>query len=156
MRLTIRSGSAAGMTVDVTGERFLIGRGGECDLVLNDDKVSRRHTVLRPLDGDGLLVTDLGSRNGTYVNGQRIAGDFPLSPHDQVRIGDTVLEAAVPKGLLRQRASRCPEPPLPPTPRKRPRSPHTASGLRWQGASRRGASRRAANGFWSDARVTVT
>jgi pSer/pThr/pTyr-binding forkhead associated (FHA) protein len=65
-----------------------IGRAG-CDVDLSDPDVSRRHAVLRALDG-GLGLEDLGSTNGTFVNESRISGIAPLSAGDQVRFGNTV------------------------------------------------------------------
>jgi hypothetical protein len=56
----------------VEGERFVIGRGRGCDLVVDSAKVSREHAaVVR--DGEGWALEDLGSANGTWVRGERIA-----------------------------------------------------------------------------------
>jgi pSer/pThr/pTyr-binding forkhead associated (FHA) protein len=65
-----------------------IGRAG-CDVELSDPNVSRRHALVRDLDG-GLAVEDLGSTNGTFVNETRITGITPISPGDRVRFGNTV------------------------------------------------------------------
>jgi pSer/pThr/pTyr-binding forkhead associated (FHA) protein len=65
-----------------------IGRA-ECDVELNDPDVSRRHAVVRQVDA-GLAVEDLGSTNGTFVNGVRVEGIVELSAGDQVRFGNTV------------------------------------------------------------------
>ncbi len=65
-----------------------IGRA-ECDVELNDPDVSRRHAVVRQVDA-GLAIEDLGSTNGTFVNGLRIEGIVELSAGDQVRFGNTV------------------------------------------------------------------
>lgn len=70
-----------------------IGRAG-CDVELNDPDVSRRHAVLRALDG-GLAIEDLGSTNGTFVNEARISGVVQISPGDQVRFGNTVWSLAI-------------------------------------------------------------
>ena len=65
-----------------------LGREG-CDLVLDDDQVSRRHAAIRAA-GEGLAIEDLGSRNGSYVNDQPIEGPRPLADGDTVRLGRTV------------------------------------------------------------------
>jgi hypothetical protein len=72
------------------GKRYAVGPGGatigrsrECDIVLSDSNVSRRHAELRPL-GDGWTVTDLGSTNGVRVNGRDLQ---PNEPH-VLRAGD--------------------------------------------------------------------
>lgn len=68
-----------------------IGRGGECSVVVNDTKVSRVHAQLVQDDEGRISLVDLGSTNGTTVNGNRITGEMRLNPGDEVRIGDTVL-----------------------------------------------------------------
>jgi 6-phosphogluconolactonase (cycloisomerase 2 family) len=85
------SGAATGASVDL-GVDFVVGRGetGMGNLQ-GDPEISRRHARFRRVDGGQLLVEDLGSTNGTYVNGQRIAGPHVLSPGDQVQLGKTVL-----------------------------------------------------------------
>jgi hypothetical protein len=69
----------------VTGEPFVIGRSRECDLVLDDPNVSRRHAELRREDG-GWAVRDLGSTNGIKLNGRRSRGGA-LSPGDEITLG---------------------------------------------------------------------
>jgi pyruvate/2-oxoglutarate dehydrogenase complex dihydrolipoamide acyltransferase (E2) component len=68
----------------------VIGREG-CDVVLADPEVSRRHAALR-MTGQGPAVEDLGSSNGTFVNGERIAGIMVLSDGDVVAFGSTEWE----------------------------------------------------------------
>jgi class 3 adenylate cyclase len=66
--------------------------GRDCDgLVLSDPEVSRRHVILR-FDGHALTVEDLGSTNGTMVNGAKIDSAVPLSEHDIVFLGRTELQ----------------------------------------------------------------
>jgi hypothetical protein len=69
-----------------------VGRGGGCALVLNDDTyVSQLHARLFQQNGEG-YVEDLGSTNGTYVNGKQINGVTRLKRGDQVQFGQTVAE----------------------------------------------------------------
>ena len=65
---------------------FTIGRDTDCDLVLADLTVSRRHARLER-DGAGWLLADLGSTNGTRLNGWRVSSPVPVRPGDQVSFG---------------------------------------------------------------------
>jgi ribosomal protein L40E len=65
---------------------FVIGRGEDCQLVLDDSLVSRRHAVLRAHE-DHVVVEDLGSRNGVRVNGARIVQRAQVKTGDSLRIG---------------------------------------------------------------------
>jgi hypothetical protein len=69
----------------IADEPFVIGRSRECDLVLDDPNVSRRHAELRR-EEDGWAVHDLGSTNGIKLNGQRSRGGR-LSPGDEIMLG---------------------------------------------------------------------
>lgn len=69
-----------------------IGRSTENnDIVVNDEKVSRNHLQMVMDDNGNYSVVDLGSTNGTYVNGRRIYGEVRLKLGDEVKIGQTVL-----------------------------------------------------------------
>jgi S1-C subfamily serine protease len=93
MYLTLRSGPGAPRRVEVTGERFVVGRDKACDLVLRDEQASRRHAAFAP-SPTGLLLEDLDSYNGTYVDGRRIEIPVSLRGGEEVRVGDTVLEVS--------------------------------------------------------------
>jgi FHA domain-containing protein len=69
----------------ISGDPFVIGRSRECDLVLDDPNVSRRHAELRREDG-GWAVHDLGSTNGIKLNGRRSRGGR-LNPGDEITLG---------------------------------------------------------------------
>jgi hypothetical protein len=74
-------------------DELTVGRGGGCGIVLGDDTfVSQVHARMYRRDGD-VYVEDLGSRNGTFVNGQQIGGATRLRRGDQVQFGSTVAEA---------------------------------------------------------------
>ena len=70
-------------------EMMSLGRMSDCDIVVADPRVSRRHAEIKPA-GHGFVVTDLGSMNGTVVNGSPIR-EHPLTDGDEIRLGNTVL-----------------------------------------------------------------
>ncbi len=70
------------------GGVVVIGRSRDCDIVLEDTGISRRHAELRP-SGDGWIVTDLGSTNGVRVNGHDIRGAHSLRTGDRLELGST-------------------------------------------------------------------
>jgi len=67
--------------------RYVVGRGANCDLVLSDLTVSRVHAELRR-ENDEWVVVDLGSLNGTRLNGWRLVGPAKVRPGDEVSFGD--------------------------------------------------------------------
>ena len=77
-------------TVPIVGDVLRIGRMQENELVINNRSISRFHAVLRR-NGVGWIVEDLGSENGTHVNGTRIDTPTPVAPGDDLRIGRHVL-----------------------------------------------------------------
>jgi hypothetical protein len=80
-----------GRAVPLSSDRVVIGRSRECDVRIEDGNVSRRHAELSR-DGDaGWTVVDLGSTNGTEVNGRTIAKRTPLENGDRIAIGGTEL-----------------------------------------------------------------
>jgi len=79
-----------GHRVPVTDQRVVIGRMSECEIVLSDPNVSRRHAEVRR-DTDEFVVVDLGSTNGTKVNGRGIKKAQQLSDGDEITVGTTRL-----------------------------------------------------------------
>src|SRR3954469_10262016 len=124
MQLTITSGANAGKTVEVQGNEFTIGREAGVDLVLADGKASRRHAALRVLPDGRATLYDLGSSNGTFVDGRRIQSTL-LQGGEEIQIGDTVLlaDGAAP---AQAPAPAAPQPvPMQPTPPTEPLTPAT-------------------------------
>ena len=92
--IEVREPNRTARRVPLTGAPIRIGRAPECELVLKDSRVSRRHARLHARDGV-LVLTDLGSTNGTRVNDHRVT-EVVLGAGDRILIGDTqmVVEAA--------------------------------------------------------------
>jgi hypothetical protein len=67
-----------------------IGRSRQCDIVLSDPNVSRQHAEVRPRGGSW-VISDLGSTNGSRLNGRRISGGEVIRPGDEVELGATTL-----------------------------------------------------------------
>jgi ABC-type multidrug transport system fused ATPase/permease subunit len=85
--LIVKNGPLAGRRLDVTGP-LTLGREN-VDVLMDAPMVSRRHAVVRPLDG-GLEIDDLGSTNGTWVNGERIEGATRLAAGDVIGVGSVL------------------------------------------------------------------
>jgi pSer/pThr/pTyr-binding forkhead associated (FHA) protein len=90
LRLVITEGGETGREFQVSGS-LAIGRDASAGIVIDDDETSRRHAVVTR-DGDELVILDLDSTNGTWVNDERIASGHRVRLGDRVRIGATVLE----------------------------------------------------------------
>jgi hypothetical protein len=78
----------AGRRLPVPPKGATIGRSRDCDIVLDDAGISRRHAEIRP-GTEGWTVADLGSTNGVRVNGRALRGRQPLHTGDQVELGST-------------------------------------------------------------------
>ena len=76
--------------IALTGEEFLIGRGADCGLRLAQSAISRHHCMIR-LQGGETTLLDLGSSNGTYLNGARVRSQTPLHSGDEIKIGSVRL-----------------------------------------------------------------
>jgi len=107
MKIFISEGPNAGRELDVEGSGA-IGRDPDAaSIVLDDPEASRRHVSISAR-GSQLVVEDLGSTNGTFVNGERIEGSRTVEAGDKLRIGTTVLE--VRSEVAATRVSPIPEP----------------------------------------------
>src|SRR4051812_50088183 len=122
MRLTITSGTDAGKVLRLgPGARLSIGRSRESSLELHDPKVSRAHAELTVEPSGRVVLADLGSSNGTWINGSRVDTPVQLRGDERLWIGDTVLELAPD-----DTAGGAPAPPRAPGPAPRPPPPPAA------------------------------
>jgi diguanylate cyclase (GGDEF)-like protein len=87
--LIVLAGSHVGEMFKITRGEVVIGRGRRADVRLIDEGVSRLHAKIR-VDGEKLFVDDLGSRNGTYVNGSQIKQQV-LADGDKIQVGRTTI-----------------------------------------------------------------
>ena len=86
VKLIVVSGKSAGRAIAVKRSKFLIGRADECDIRPLSEEVSRRHCAI-VVGPEAVWVEDLGSRNGTFVNGERIAAKTQVTDGDTLRVG---------------------------------------------------------------------
>ena len=87
--------SSTGLLGTVTTRPLIVGRSSSSDIVLSDPKVSGRHCRIEPDGGDGVVVIDLGSANGTKVNGNRIT-TAKVRHGDMVSVGSTMFTVGAP------------------------------------------------------------
>jgi pSer/pThr/pTyr-binding forkhead associated (FHA) protein len=92
----VRGGPDAGRE-QLLRDRLVVGRSPSADLVLTDPTVSRRHVEVR-IDGTTVVVEDLGSSNGTSVDGKTIETATRLGAGEQIHIGSTDLEVVMETG----------------------------------------------------------
>ena len=91
--VTIADGPQAGVGATLTQEPVVIGRGSDCQIRLDDDYSSTRHARVFQSEGEW-WVEDLGSTNGTYLDGQRVTRPVPAEIGGSIRIGRTTLDIA--------------------------------------------------------------
>jgi hypothetical protein len=77
--------------VGLSGHGLMLGRGGTVDVLVDDLYVSDEHAEILPDDGSW-SVRDLGSTNGTFLNGAKVTRPTPLAAGDQLRLGKTTIE----------------------------------------------------------------
>ncbi|MEL6108578.1 MAG: FHA domain-containing protein [Planctomycetota bacterium] len=100
VKLKVLTGSHAGTEIPVAGDKFLIGRSESCQLRPKSDSISRKHCILVVRDGR-VLIQDLKSRNGTYVNEKKLPVDRAkvLNAGDHLKIGKLAFELMIEHGL---------------------------------------------------------
>ena len=89
-QFVMRSGPTPGVVFPLEGEQLTIGRDSNNGVAINDAEVSRKHSRLI-FQGGKYVIDDLGSTNGTFVNGQRLAGPVVLKAGDVVSLGEQIV-----------------------------------------------------------------
>jgi pSer/pThr/pTyr-binding forkhead associated (FHA) protein len=88
--LLILSPNFFGATSILDNTRHLIGRTSECNFTINDSLVSKRHCIITNEEGK-FFIEDIGSRNGTFLNGKPIKKKTALFYGDKITIGETIM-----------------------------------------------------------------
>jgi FHA domain len=83
--LLVLEGPGVGQKIVIEQQPLIIGREETCDVVIPDRQVSRQHARIR-MEADRYILEDLGSKNGTFVNGQELPGAHPLQDGDVIQI----------------------------------------------------------------------
>ena len=89
-QLIMRTGPTPGAAYTLEGDQMTIGRDSSNEIVINDAEISRRHARLT-FQGGKYVLEDLGSTNGTFVNGQRLAGPRVLKAGEVVSFGEQIV-----------------------------------------------------------------
>ncbi|MFZ5445645.1 MAG: FHA domain-containing protein [Myxococcota bacterium] len=96
-KLVAQTGPASGQEFALEGDELVIGRAADNPVSIPDTSVSRKHALVRNT-GSGWAVSDLGSGNGTLLNGEAVADETPLNDGDVITLGDTELRFSGPGG----------------------------------------------------------
>jgi predicted component of type VI protein secretion system len=135
--LVMRAGPNPGKTYELAQSEITIGRDNANRVVVNDAEVSRKHARL-VAQGGGYVIEDLGSTNGTFVEGQRLMGPHLLRPGETIMLGEkislsfetietnadaTLPQASPPTPMETYRVTPTPEPGYPPAPQAYEPSP---------------------------------
>ncbi|MDR3108512.1 MAG: FHA domain-containing protein [Planctomycetaceae bacterium] len=86
VQLVVASGSKEGQTIPIVGAKFIIGRADDCHLKPRSELVSRYHCAIIT-EGDYVAVRDLGSKNGVFLNGERVSLENEVKSGDKLTIG---------------------------------------------------------------------
>jgi hypothetical protein len=89
-QFVMRSGPTPGATYSLEGDQLIIGRDSSSGIAINDAEVSRKHARLN-FQGGKYVIEDLGSTNGTFVNGQRLTSSVVLKSGDVVSLGEQIV-----------------------------------------------------------------
>src|ERR1044072_2061347 len=118
LTLEIVEGPDAGKSARLAGT-IEIGRDPAVDFALRDEQVSRHHARISSRDG-GVVVEDLGSRNGTFVNDQPVSGPTSVAPGDDGLVGVSVVPLRTAAQVAAQPSAVRPVPPALAVPERRP------------------------------------
>lgn len=105
VKLRVIGGKSDRREIDIKVPEFVIGRGEGVNLRPKSDLISRRHCSV-VVEGGRAIIRDFGSRNGTYLNGERVEGDHQLKPNDRLRVGRLQFEVVIDHGAPAQKRPR--------------------------------------------------
>lgn len=88
-QLVVRAGPTPGKVYPIMKKEIIIGRDPNSDVLINDAEISRHHATVK-FQPEGFVIEDLGSTNGTIVNGQRLVGPHVLHPGEIINLGEHV------------------------------------------------------------------
>jgi pSer/pThr/pTyr-binding forkhead associated (FHA) protein len=94
VRLKIQQGSNAGKEIKVSAAKYIIGREEGCALRINNEAISRKHCVILTTENE-VVVRDLNSRNGTFVNDEKVNGEAVLLHGDILKVGPLPFEMII-------------------------------------------------------------
>jgi pSer/pThr/pTyr-binding forkhead associated (FHA) protein len=116
VQLIVVQGKPEGKMIPLVGPKFRIGRGETCNLRPNSEEVSREHAEFT-VTPEAVTVRDLGSRNGTLVNGKRLTEAHALKDSDLIQIGPLTFAISI-QGAPKPAAAKAPvkAPAKPPSP----------------------------------------
>ncbi len=123
LRLVMRSGPTPGKVFELNKEIATIGREASADIVIADPEVSRAHARLVTKPG-GVIIEDLGSTNGTFVNKQRITAPRAISPGDEITLGESIVLGVETEGVAATVVAASAK--VPPAPRTAAAAPQAA------------------------------
>lgn len=141
-QLVMHSGPTPGKTFPMEGDVLTIGREASNAIAINDAEVSRKHAQL-VFQGGKYIITDLGSTNGTFVNGQRLTGQHVLQPGEIISLGEQisllyeVVAQVDPNATMISSAARVSVPPAPaqaPQPKPQPQYQPQAQAQQYAGS----------------------
>jgi predicted component of type VI protein secretion system len=100
VQLKILQGSNTGKEIKIPTPKCVIGRGDDCHLRPQSDAISRRHCIIITTENE-VVVRDLNSRNGTYVNDERVAEEAVLLSGDILRVGPLQFEMLIEQSVAK-------------------------------------------------------
>lgn len=105
VKLVVVHGKHAGQEIPIPGPKFFIGRAEDCNLRPHSDLVSRHHCVIMVEEGF-VAARDFNSKNGTFVNGQKIAGETELKSGDHLKVGQIEFEVQIAATIAGKKAPK--------------------------------------------------